>query len=93
MTEAGGSAPENERFRSWLNQAQIVPRVAVIAGSGMGGIADGLEIVARAPRSALLEVAGAEVAGHAGEVLAGNLSGVDCVFFLGRFHLYQGLSP
>ena len=92
MAEPGNRMAQNERFHSWLKQARIMPRVAVIAGSGMSGIADGMDIAARAPRSELLDVSAVAVAGHAGEVLAGRMSGVDCVFFLGRFHLYQGLS-
>jgi purine-nucleoside phosphorylase len=92
VTQPGDSIVPNERFRSWLATVQVAPRIAIIAGSGMAGIADGMDIVARAPMSELLDVTAATVAGHAGEVLVGRLSDAPCLCFLGRFHLYQGLS-
>uniref|UniRef100_H3AFG7 Purine nucleoside phosphorylase n=1 Tax=Latimeria chalumnae TaxID=7897 RepID=H3AFG7_LATCH len=66
------------------------PKIAVICGSGLGALADLLknkmvfpyEDIPRFPRST--------VAGHAGRLVFGELSGKQCVCMQGRFHFYEG---
>ncbi|MCH2210677.1 MAG: purine-nucleoside phosphorylase [Fuerstiella sp.] len=70
------------------------PLVAVILGSGLGGVAD------RALRSGATAVAYEDVpgmpvsavAGHAGRIVAGGRSFRRCVFLQGRSHFYEGWS-
>jgi purine-nucleoside phosphorylase len=64
--------------------------VAIIAGSGLGGIA---EAVTRATVVPYRKIAGfpkAQVAGHAGRLVVGHLAGQPVAVFCGRVHLYEG---
>lgn len=69
------------------------PRVAIVAGSGLGGVGDRVVGPVRVPYTELVgyPVVGPLV-GHAGELVVGRLGGVDAVIFSGRPHLYQGAS-
>jgi purine-nucleoside phosphorylase len=68
------------------------PRVGLVLGSGMGGVAQGIEALGRIPYPELGMRASA-VAGHAGTLLLGRLCGVDLAVMQGRVHLYEGWSP
>ncbi len=70
---------------------QFVPRVGLILGSGLGGIADAL---ADATAIAYAELPGfprTGVEGHAGRLLLGWLAGVPVACLQGRVHLYEGV--
>lgn len=67
-------------------------KLAVIAGSGMGALADEVTVERRVPFSAIDGVGACTVAGHAGEVREGTLDGRPCVWVLGRRHGYEGQS-
>lgn len=70
------------------------PRVGVVLGSGFGGLAQavetpltvGYEEIDGHPR------AQSPVAGHAGKLILGSVSGVPVAVFSGRVHAYQGVS-
>jgi len=64
--------------------------LAVIAGSGLGGLAGIMDVRHRVPFADIAGVGAAKIAGHAGEVLAGRVEGRDCQFVLGRRHFYEG---
>lgn len=69
-------------------------RVAVVLGSGFGGLAD---VVEQPETIAYDELEGfprpdSQVLGHAGRLVLGELAGVPVVVFQGRVHMYQGLS-
>jgi purine-nucleoside phosphorylase len=71
------------------------PAAILVLGSGLGGLADEIEDAVRIPFG---EVPGfprrtQELAGHAGQLVAGRLEGVEVVAMQGRFHLYEGWSP
>jgi purine-nucleoside phosphorylase len=66
------------------------PRVAIVLGSGLGGLASEVE---HATRIAYRDVPGfpsVAVHGHAGELLLGTLGGTPVATFSGRFHAYEG---
>ncbi len=66
------------------------PDVHLVLGSGLGGVADGLED-SRAVR--FDEVPGwtsSTVDGHAGELRRGRIAGVEVLLQMGRIHLYEG---
>lgn len=79
------------RVREWLDGE--VPRIAVVLGSGLGGLVDRFED----PRVlAYRDVPGwpaPGVAGHAGRLVAGRLEGVPVLGLAGRSHLYEGHDP
>lgn len=70
----------------------LEPRVALVLGSGLGTVVADIDVVARAPMDQVFGITVPGVAGHAREVVVGQYAGTPVVAFLGRYHLYQGLS-
>jgi purine-nucleoside phosphorylase len=70
----------------------IRPTVGLVLGSGLGGLADALELDVAIPFADLPGWPGATAPGHAGKLLFGRLAGVPVVVQQGRFHLYEGHS-
>ena len=70
------------------------PRVAIVLGSGLGGVADLLEPEPRLtiPYAEIPHVPVATVQGHAGELVAGLAAGVPVLLLSGRAHAYEGWS-
>jgi len=68
----------------------VRPRVGIILGSGLGGIARGIERPDRVPFADVPGFPSATVVGHAGELIAGTLGGTPVVALSGRFHMYEG---
>ena len=62
----------------------------MILGSGLGGIAAGIEHATRIPYRDVPGFPGATVVGHAGELIGGTLAGTPVVALSGRFHMYEG---
>ena len=61
-------------------------------GSGLGGLADAMELEVAIPFGDLPGWPSTTAPGHAGRLLFGHLSGVPVVVQQGRFHLYEGHS-
>lgn len=73
------------------HRLQVVPKVALVLGSGLGEIAN--RVVHERVVISYDEIPGFEmpgVAGHAGKVIAGDLAGVPVLIYQGRFHYYEG---
>src|SRR4051794_2354952 len=70
--------------------ASFAPRALVILGSGLGGLADEVEAVARIPYAEIPGWAGSTVVGHAGRLHCGTLGGVPVLMMQGRLHFYEG---
>ena len=68
------------------------PRVAVVLGSGLGGVADAVEDGVEIPYSEIPHFVSSTVEGHAGKLIIGSCGGVDVVLMNGRFHFYEGYS-
>jgi purine-nucleoside phosphorylase len=71
------------------------PHAILVLGSGLGGLADEIEDAVRIPFD---DIPGfpkrtQALAGHAGQLVAGRLEGVEVVAMQGRFHLYEGWHP
>ena len=71
----------------------VTPRVALILGSGLGGLASEIEGAREVPFGEIPGFREAHVAGHRGSLVTGALSGVDVVALAGRVHLYEGWTP
>jgi purine-nucleoside phosphorylase len=69
------------------------PRVAVVLGSGLGGLAEAVSAPTRIPYGDIPGFPVPRVEGHAGELIAGELEGVPVILQSGRFHLYEGHAP
>jgi purine-nucleoside phosphorylase len=65
------------------------PRVAVILGSGWGGVASLVQDAIRVPYGELEGFPRATVAGHTGEVVVGRLGAHEVAILSGRKHAYE----
>jgi purine-nucleoside phosphorylase len=80
-----------ERARSALTaRGGVRPRVALILGSGLGGLADELAAAVVAPYAEIPGFPRSTVVGHRGELAIGNLAGQPVAVLRGRFHFYEG---
>jgi len=73
-------------------RTQILPRVAVILGTGLGGLADEVETESIIPYAEIPGFPVPTVESHSGRLLLGHLSGQPVVAMQGRFHRYEGYS-
>jgi purine-nucleoside phosphorylase len=64
--------------------------VAIVLGTGLNDLADRLEDRTVVPYETIPHFPKTTVAGHAGNVLFGGLSGVPVLMYQGRFHYYEG---
>jgi purine-nucleoside phosphorylase len=74
-------------------RTDLVPRVGIVLGSGLGSLADDLEAAVAIPFGELPGWPAATAPGHAGRLLLGRLGGVPVAMLQGRFHLYEGNDP
>ncbi len=74
-------------------RTDLVPRVGIVLGSGLGAIADDLEDPVAIPFAELPGWPAATAPGHAGRLLLGTLGETPVVLLQGRFHLYEGNHP
>jgi purine-nucleoside phosphorylase len=66
------------------------PSIAMVLGSGLGGLADRLSAASIVSFGDIPELAGPTVAGHRGELLLGTWAGRRVLVFAGRLHYYEG---
>jgi purine-nucleoside phosphorylase len=66
------------------------PEVGVVLGSGLGGLAEAVEERQETPYGHVPGFPMSTVAGHAGVLVTGRLSGRRVVLMRGRWHLYEG---
>ncbi len=70
--------------------ADLFPKVAIILGSGLGGLADRLDGGAAIPYAELPGFPRPTVEGHGGRLVVGRLDGVSVACLQGRVHVYEG---
>jgi len=73
-------------------RTSIVPRAAVVLGSGLGGFADRIEEPVEIPYDEIPGWPVATALGHAGTLVIGTFAGVPVAVMKGRAHLYEGHS-
>ena len=73
-------------------RTEIVPRLGMVLGSGLGDLADAVEADCAIGFAEMPGWPGATAPGHAGRLIIGHLAGVPVVVQQGRFHLYEGHS-
>ena len=71
-------------------RTDFVPRIGIVLGSGLGGLADDIEVVTRIPYSELDGFPRSTVEGHKGEYIFGYIDSVPVVLMNGRVHFYEG---
>ena len=66
------------------------PKIAIILGSGLGDLANDIEVTEKILYSDIPHFPVSTIKGHKGQLIFGKLSGVDVVAMQGRFHYYEG---
>jgi purine-nucleoside phosphorylase len=66
------------------------PEIAIVLGSGLGGLAWAIDATARVPFREIPGFPAPSVVGHAGEMILGALEGRRVIALAGRFHMYEG---
>lgn len=66
------------------------PTVAIVLGSGLGGLATAVENAVRIRFADIPGFPETTVVGHEGAVIVGSLGGREVVALSGRFHMYEG---
>lgn len=74
-------------------RSDLVPRVGLVLGSGLGGLADLVTDPVVIPFPELPGWPAASAPGHAGRLLLGRLDDVPVACLQGRLHMYEGLEP
>lgn len=74
------------------SKTDVVPKVGLILGSGLGELADQLDEPAVIPYESIPHFPVSTVEGHAGKLVFGGLNGTPAVAMQGRFHYYEGYS-
>ncbi|MDA0835736.1 MAG: purine-nucleoside phosphorylase [Planctomycetota bacterium] len=81
-----------ESVRSIQQVWSRTPRVGLILGTGLGGLAEQIETDAVIPYGEIPHFPVSTVQSHAGQLVCGTLSGLPVVAMEGRFHYYEGYS-
>jgi purine-nucleoside phosphorylase len=77
-----------ERIRE---ATELEPRVGVVLGSGLGGLADELSEAVEIPYGEIPGWPASTAVGHAGVLVVGTVDGVHVAALKGRAHLYEGV--
>ncbi|OQY09063.1 MAG: purine-nucleoside phosphorylase [Marinitoga sp. 4572_148] len=72
------------------NKIENKPKIAIVLGSGLHGIADKLENPLKISYSDIPNFPVSTAPGHKGELIFGKISGKDVILMNGRFHYYEG---
>ncbi len=75
------------------SRSDIVPRLGIVLGSGLGDLAETLDEPVAVPFAELPGWPAATAPGHVGRLLLGRLDGMPVALLQGRLHLYEGHDP
>ncbi|HVH09970.1 MAG TPA: purine-nucleoside phosphorylase [Gemmatimonadales bacterium] len=81
-----------DAVRAVQARTTLVPDVAIILGTGLGGLADQVTLDTRIPYGEIPGFPLSTVESHAGHLLVGTLAGRRVMAMQGRFHRYEGYS-
>ncbi len=71
----------------------FTPRVGIVLGSGLGDLAEKIEMVASIDYETIPDFPRSSVEGHAGRLILGRLGGMAVACMQGRVHYYEGVNP
>lgn len=74
------------------NKVDFDPEIAIILGTGLGGVVDDIEIKDTIQYKDIPNFPVSTAPSHAGRLIFGELGGRKCVAMQGRFHYYEGYS-
>ncbi len=82
---------EIQEARAWLGSRWSgTPRVGLILGTGLGGLATKIKTDIAIPYTEIPHFPHSTAPSHAGKLLCGTLEGVPVMAMEGRFHYYEG---
>ncbi len=73
-------------------RSNVVPDIAIILGTGLGGLASAIDVANAIPYEEIPGFPVSTVESHSGRLLLGSLGGKRVVAMQGRFHRYEGYS-
>lgn len=79
-----------EEIRKFTDE---IPETAIVLGSGLGALADTIEITATVPYREITDMPVSTAPSHKGQFVFGKIGGKNVVLMQGRLHLYEGYSP
>ncbi|TNE50997.1 MAG: purine-nucleoside phosphorylase [Deltaproteobacteria bacterium] len=82
-----------EAVASIRSQTDFVPRVAGILGSGLGFLADEIDVEVAIPYEEIKHFPLPSVSGHHGKLVMGHVGSLPVAILSGRVHYYEGLTP
>jgi purine-nucleoside phosphorylase len=80
----------NEALNYIQSQTELRPEYMLILGTGLGQLAEEMDIIDEIPYDQIPHFPVSTVESHAGKLLFGKLGGKDVVAMQGRFHYYEG---
>jgi len=83
----------HESLAAIRRYANLQPKVGIVLGSGLGGLADVVEAPQVIPYADIPHMPRLTAAGHAGEWILGMIGEVPVVMMRGRAHFYEGHDP
>ncbi len=75
-----------------LKQIETQPEIAIILGTGLGGVVNDIEIKHSIAYEEIPNFPVSTVEGHQGRLIFGELNGKQLLAMQGRFHYYEGYS-
>jgi len=81
-----------EAVESVRTRSSLRPRAGIVMGTGLGGLAERIDVDAALPYEDIPHFPVPTVETHAGRLLLGTLEGTSVVAMQGRFHGYEGYS-
>jgi purine-nucleoside phosphorylase len=85
--------PFHEALGALQHRIVDPPELFLVLGSGLSGLAEGMEGAVSVPFEEVPGFPRVGVAGHAGRIVSGVLEGKRALVQAGRFHFYEGHSP
>lgn len=80
----------NEALQHIQSKTKMQPEYMLILGTGLGQLADEMDIETEIPYDEIPHFPVSTVESHAGKLLFGHLGGKEVVAMQGRFHFYEG---
>ncbi len=84
------SGPFDAAVAAIRKRTALRPVVAIVLGSGLGGLGDEVSEAVRIPYAEIPGWRRSTAPGHAGELVVGTLSGKPVAVMKGRLHYYEG---
>lgn len=82
----------NETVNHINKKITAKPLVGIILGSGLGQLANEIDVSVRIPYEEIPNFPVSTIKGHKGQLIFGKINGAEVVAMQGRFHYYEGYS-